>query len=233
MNSKAEDRSNNVLAILQGRLVVSCQPVSGGPMDRTDIIVAFAEAAILGGAAGLRIEGAGNVAAVLATLDVPVIGLIKHETPEGLRITPGLDDVQALVEAGAHVIAFDATQRTRKHSIAEMVQTIHAAGRLAMADCSSADDASEAFAAGADILGTTLSGYTGDTVPEGPDLSLIETLRMHGVPVFAEGRYNSPELARGAIVQGAWAVVVGSAITRAEHVTGWFADAIARAERIR
>lgn len=230
MNTVPEDYSKNALPILQGRLVVSCQPVSGGPMDRTDIIVAYAQAAMIGGAAGLRIEGATNVAAVRAVVKAPVIGLIKRDLPEGQRITPQLIDVQALIAAGADVIAFDATQRTRSHSITEMIQTIHGAGRLAMADCSAANDAAEAFAAGADILGTTLSGYTGGTVPEEPDISLIETLCTHGVPVFAEGRYNTPELACRAIEQGAWAVVVGSAITRAEHVTSWFSETISQAE---
>lgn len=229
MNAESQVRNASLLGRLQGQLIVSCQPVSGGPMDRIDIIVAFAEAALIGGATGLRIEGAANVAAVRKVTDAPLIGLVKRDLPEGQRITPLLSDVQVLIAGGADVIAFDATRRPRAHAVAELIKTIHRDGRLAMADCSDAHDGAGAHEAGADILGTTLSGYTGGTVPEGPDLALIKALAVHGVPVFAEGRYNSPAQARAAIEQGAWAVVVGSAITRAEHVTGWFADAVAQA----
>ena len=46
------------------------------------------------------------------------------------------------------------------------------------------------------------------------------------MPVLAEGRYKAPPLAAAAIRAGATAVVVGSAITRPEHITGWFREAV-------
>ena len=100
-----------------------------------------------------------------------------------------------------------------------------------MADCATREEGEIAAAAGFDLLGTTLSGYTGEAVvPDGPDLALVEAMRDLGLPVIAEGRYHRPEQAAAAIRAGAFAVVVGSALTRIEHVTGWFVDAIA-AER--
>ena len=214
---------------LAGGLIVSCQPVSGGPFDSIEGVLTFARAAASAGARGLRIEGAANVAAVASVLDLPVIGLIKRDLPDSpVRITPWLDDVAALAAAGATIIAVDATDRPRPASVAALLGAARASGALAMADCATLADAEAALAAGAHIVGSTMSGYIGDgPVPELPDLALVRTLAGLGVPVLAEGRYNTPSLAAEAIRAGATAVVVGSAITRPEHVTAWFRDAVA------
>jgi len=211
---------------LRGSLVVSCQPVSGGPMDTLEIVVAFARAALIGGAAGLRIEGVANVRAVRAVTDAPLIGLVKREIEGEERITPWLEDVEALVAAGADIVAFDATRRPRPCPVPDLVRAVRTRGRLAMADCSDPEDGRAAREAGAEILGSTLSGYTAGEVPEAPDHALVAALRALTPHVVAEGRYNTPALAAKALEHGAWAVVVGSAITRAEHVTSWFAEAV-------
>lgn len=219
-------------AALAGGLIASCQPVEGGPTDRRDFVVAFAQAALAGGARGLRIEGVANVAAVAARCAAPVIGLVKRDLRDGpVRITPFVRDARALAAAGARIVAFDATQRRRPVEVPAMVAAIHAAGALAMADIATRAEARAALAAGADMLGTTLSGYVGPgPVPESPDLDLVRACAAFGaVPVYAEGRFNSPGLAAKAMLAGADAVVVGSAITRPEHVAGWFARAIAAA----
>ena len=109
------------------------------------------------------------------------------------------------------------------------MQAIHADGRLAMADCSDEGDARAAHAAGADILGSTLSGYTGGPEPTEPDYALVAAMRRIAPRVIAEGRIRTPDQAAEALRRGAWAVVVGSAITRPEHVTGWFCAALAAA----
>jgi N-acetylmannosamine-6-phosphate 2-epimerase/N-acetylmannosamine kinase len=211
-----------------GALVVSCQPVDDGPLDRPEIVVAFARAAVAAGAAALRIEGADNVAAVVPAVPVPVIGLIKRDLADSpVRITAFLDDVDALAAAGARIIAVDATRRRRPVPVADLLARIHAHGCLAMADLATEADARAARALGFDILGTTMSGYTGGPVPEAPDLAFVAACRALGGPVIAEGRYNTPPLAAAAIAAGADAVCVGSAITRPEHVTGWFRDAVA------
>jgi N-acetylmannosamine-6-phosphate 2-epimerase/N-acetylmannosamine kinase len=208
-------------------LIVSCQPVPGSPFDTPDGVVAFARAAAASGATGLRIEGAANVAAVTQALNLPVIGLIKRDLPgSDVRITPLLEDVAALAAAGAAIIAVDATDRPRPVAVPDLLAAIRAAGRLAMADCATLAEAEAAIAAGADIVGSTMSGYTGGPVPSAPDVALVRALSRLGVPVLAEGRYNAPHLAAAAIRAGAHAVVVGSAITRPEHITTWFAEAV-------
>lgn len=211
-------------------LVVSCQPVPEGPLDHPDQVVGFALAALASGGRGLRIEGIANLKAVRAATDAPIIGLIKRDLDSSpIRITPFLEDIAALAEAGADIIAFDATDRVRPVAIAELCKAVHAHGKLAMADISNIDEAKAAVALGVDVVGTTMSGYTGGPEPSDPDFALLAAAVRLGRPVIAEGRIRVPEQAAEAIRLGAHGVVVGSAITRPEHITHWFADAIAAA----
>jgi N-acetylmannosamine-6-phosphate 2-epimerase / N-acetylmannosamine kinase len=215
---------------LRGGLVVSCQPVDGGPMDRPDLIAALARAAVAGGAAGLRIEGVENLRAVRPCVSVPLIGIVKHDLPGcSVRITPHVADAQDLIAAGADIVAYDATPRPRPDSREAVLAAIRQGGAIAMADCATQSDGVAALAGGAAILGTTLSGYTDETATSdpGPDLALVRAFQALGAFTMAEGRYNSPDLAAAARRAGADAVTVGSAITRLEHVTSWFRDAIA------
>lgn len=214
---------------LRGGLVASCQPVDDGPMDRPDIVAAMARAAVAGGAVGLRIEGIDNLKAVRPVVDVPIIGIVKTDLADSpVRITVRVDDVLALAYAGADIIAYDATPRRRPSAREDVLAAIRASGRLAMADCATLADGRAALAAGASVLGTTLSGYTVETAGglDGPDLELVAAFRTLGGFVMAEGRINTPELAALAMQAGADAVTVGSALTRLEHVTGWFAAAL-------
>lgn len=220
----------NILERMRGGLIASCQPVDNGPMDRPEIVAAMAQAAIAGGAAALRIEGVDNLRAVRKVIDVPIIGIVKTDlTNSPVRITVTTADVLALAEAGADIIAYDATPRQRPSSREQIVAAILSSGRLAMADCATREDGQTALAAGAAILGTTLSGYTAETqsLNEGPDFNLIHAFKNLGAGfVMAEGRINSPDLAALAMQAGADAITVGSALTRLEVVTGWFVDAL-------
>lgn len=224
---------SDLLARLRGGLVVSCQPVDGGPMDSPGIVAAMAAAAVAGGAAGLRIEGVDNLRAAREAVTVPVIGIIKRDLAHSpVRITPLVEDIAALAESGAEIIAVDGTDRSRPGAIADLLRAIHATGRLAMADCATASDGAACKALGFDILGTTLSGYTAETSTAGPepDFALIRTFRALGGFTMAEGRFNTPDLAARALAAGADAVTVGTALTRLEVMTGWFAAALAARE---
>ncbi|WP_145544509.1 N-acetylmannosamine-6-phosphate 2-epimerase [Yersinia massiliensis] len=216
---------------LQNGLIASCQPVPGSTMDTPEIVAAMACAALAGGAVGLRVEGINNILAVRRVTDAPIIGIIKRDLPDSeVRITPWLEDVDALSDAGADIIAFDVTCRARPVTVEALYQRVRATGRLVMADASNLEDGLLAHRLGIDFIGTTLSGYTQDPVPTEPDLALVKQLSQAGCRVIAEGRYNSPALAAAAISTGAYAVTVGSAITRIEHICGWFCDAIEQHE---
>lgn len=216
---------------IQNGLIASCQPVDEGPMDKPEIVAAMAQASIIGGAAGLRIEGVANLKATRPTVNVPIIGIVKRDLPDSpIRITPFLNDIEELANAGADIIAVDGTLRPRPVDLASAVKKIHELGCLAMADCSNLEEGLYCQKLGFDIVGSTMSGYTGSVVPEEPDYQLVKDLKAAGCRVMAEGRYNTPELAKTAIEIGADFVTVGSALTRLEHIVGWFAEAVKSAK---
>lgn len=212
---------------LRHGLIVSCQPVKGGVMDNAAMVVGFALAALDGGATALRIESADYVRAVRQATDRPIIGLVKRDLKTSpVRITPFIEDVDALAQAGADIIAYDATSRERPVATRTLIERIHAAGKIAMADCSVLADAERALTEDADIVGSTLAGYTGPVEPTEPDFALIAAMRRLTPYVVAEGCVRTPEQAAQALQAGAFTVVVGSAITRPEHVTSWFRQAL-------
>lgn len=216
-----------ILAQIKNGLIASCQPVDDGPMDKPEIVAAMAAAAVAGGAAGLRIEGIENLKAVRKVVDVPIVGIVKRDLPDSpVRITPFLQDIDDLYHAGADIIAFDGTNRIRPTTIEACVKRIQALGAMSMADCSNFAEGMYCQQLGVDLIGSTMSGYTGGEIPKDPDLQLVRDLVTNGCLVMAEGRYNTPELAAIAIQNGAYAVTVGSALTRLEHIVGWFVDAI-------
>lgn len=227
--SKPRTDLQAVDAALRGGLVVSCQPVDGGPMDEDGVVVRMARAAVAAGAVAVRIEGARRLALVRQEVNLPIIGIVKRDLKDvPVRITPFVADVQALAAAGADIVAVDVTRRPRPVPVQVLHQAILDCGALAMADASDADDALAAWRQGFSIVGTTLSGYTGGPVPDAPDLSLVARLADAGCRVMAEGRYDTPQLAAQALGHGAWAVTVGSALTRLEVAAGRFVQALGR-----
>jgi N-acylglucosamine-6-phosphate 2-epimerase len=179
----------------------------------------------------VRVQGLADVQHTRSAVEVPVIGLWK-DGHDGVFITPTLRHALAVANAGAHVVAIDGTRRSRPDglTLAQTVAGIHAESHaLVMADCGSFDDAAAAVEAGADLVGTTLSGYTGERPKtSGPDLDLLRHIAGadFGVPVIAEGRIHTPAQARQALDAGAFAVVVGTAITHPATIAGWFAEAL-------
>jgi N-acylglucosamine-6-phosphate 2-epimerase len=216
----------SVLEQMRGGIIVSCQPVDHGPMDHPQIVAAMAQAAMAGGAKAVRIEGVENVQAVRPHLTAPIIGIVKRDLPNSpVRITPFLEDVLALADAGADVIAYDGTDRTRPHSTADLAAAIVAQGKVAMADCGELSEGQRAAEEGAQILGSTLSGYVGEHLASDqdvPDYFMVRKLKRLGLFTMAEGRYTSPARAHKGFVHGADAVTVGTALTRLEIMTSWF-----------
>ena len=207
---------------------MSCQPVPGGPFDNPASVAAFALAAEASGAVALRVEGRAAIDAVCAACRLPVIGIVKRDLPDSpVRITPWLDDVAAIAAAGASVIAIDATERPRPVPVAALITAIHARGCLTMADVSSLAEGRAAHEADADLVASTLAGYTGPAPPpSAPDLTLVRELAAAGLCTIAEGNIRTPAQAAAALAAGALSVTVGSAITRPEHITQWFVAAL-------
>lgn len=218
------------LETLRGGLVVSCQAYPGEALRVSDVTARMARAVVEGGARAVRVQGIDDVEAVVGSVTVPVVGLWK-DGDEGVLITPTLRHARAVAAAGAHVVALDGTRRPRPDglTLAETISRLKAEHPvLVMADCGSLDDAVAAERAGADIVGTTLAGYTGERVrTTGPDLELVrEVVAACAAPVMAEGRIHEPAQAAAALGAGAFAVCVGTAITHPTTITGWFRDAM-------
>ncbi|GGJ30932.1 N-acetylmannosamine-6-phosphate 2-epimerase [Paenarthrobacter histidinolovorans] len=219
------------LEALRSQLIVSCQAYPDEPMRDPRTTGQVAASAVIGGAAAIRVQGLADVQFTRAAVEVPVIGLWK-DGHEGVFITPTLRHALAVANAGAHVVAVDGTRRARPDgfSLAATIAGVHRDSHaLVMADCGSFEDACSAVEAGADLIGTTLAGYTGERPKtDGPDLDLLEQIAAAelGRPLIAEGRIHTPVQARQALDAGAFAVVVGTAITHPASITGWFKGAM-------
>lgn len=214
-------------------LIVSCQALEGEPLHGPHFMAALARAAELGGAVGLRANTPADIAAIRQVTALPLIGLYKIQSPDSpVYITPHRAAAAAIARAGCDLIALDATPRPRPTGVTlqEMMDFIHTDLRKpVMADCSCLEDALRAEALGADIVGTTLAGYTEHGRPPmaGPDLELLaELVRRIKVPVVAEGRFHEPAQVTQAFALGAAAVVIGGAITRPHEITRRFVHAI-------
>lgn len=223
---------NGLIRQLAGGLIVSCQAGRGHALRDSATIARMASAAADGGARAIRCGGVGgldDVAAVREAVALPVIGLTKQDR-DGVFITPTLDDAVAVARRGAEIVALDGTSRPRPDGLdlAAVIKAVHDEGALVMADVATLPDGELAAAAGADLVASTLSGYTEDTagrVGPGPDLELVAGLRraLPDQPIVAEGRYHSPESVAEALRLGATAVVVGTAITDPTWITRSFA----------
>jgi uncharacterized phosphosugar-binding protein/putative N-acetylmannosamine-6-phosphate epimerase len=222
----------DALNAIAHQLIVSCQAGADEPLHGAAHMAAMARAAKEGGAGGLRVNGAEDIAAVRAAVaDLPIIGIEKQKHPQlGVLITPDFDAARRIAEAGAHIIALDGTiNRDGKADLRDLIARIHAELRLpVMADVSCIEDAEYAQRAGADLLGTTLAGYTAHGRPAlpSPDLDFLrEMVLKMDKPIIAEGRFEQPNEVAQAFTDGAYAVVVGSAITRPQMITARFAAA--------
>ena len=219
-----------ILAKIKGGLIVSCQALKDEPLHGSSIMAKMALAAKTGGASGIRANGAGDIAAIKKAVDLPVIGIIKKVFKDSdVYITPTLKEIDRLAAAGADIIATDATDRIRPHgvSLGDFYAGVRKKylGLILMADISTFEEGVAAAAMGFDIVATTLSGYTQYT--EGiklPDFrllkKLVETLK---IPVIAEGGIGEPHELKKAVREiNAFAAVVGTAITRPQHITRRF-----------
>lgn len=218
---------------LKGKLIVSVQAYMGEPLRHPETMAQMARACELGGAAAIRCQGLSDIAAIKGRCEVPVIGLWK-EGHEGVYITPTLRHAIACVNAGADIVALDATDRPRPdgRTFEETVAALREqCETLIMADCMTIEDIRRAVACGCDIASTTLShnkAAIDTTMDDGPDLPILRQAveEFPGFPIICEGHVHVPADAKAAVDAGAWAVVAGTGITHPTSITSWFAAAI-------
>lgn len=212
---------------IKGKLVISCQALPGEPLHSPMIMGRMALAAKNAGAAGIRAQGVEDIIEIKQVTGLPVIGIIKRNYPDSeVFITATKKEVQELLATDCEMIALDATIRPRPNGelLQDLLDQIHAANRLAMADCSTVEEAKIAEEIGFDCVSTTLAGYTSySTQTSGPDVELVKQLvKDCQIPVIAEGKIHTPEQLKEIMNLGVYSAVVGGAITRPQEIAQRF-----------
>ncbi|MFJ7933388.1 N-acetylmannosamine-6-phosphate 2-epimerase [Sporosarcina sp. NPDC096371] len=222
-----------IFASIKNKLIVSCQALPEEPLHSPFIMGRMAYAATAGGAQGIRANSVEDIREIKKNVDVPIIGIIKSVyMGSDVFITPTVKEIDVLLQEGVDIIALDATHRVRPDgkTISEIFPAIRESYRhqIFMADCSTYEEAKEAYALGFDCLGTTLSGYTDYTVGTSlPDVQLLERLvNDFPIPIIAEGGIWTPGQLKQVFELGAYSAVVGTAITRPMDITKKFVEAI-------
>lgn len=215
---------------LRGTLIVSCQAPPGDPLDDPDTLRRLAASALRGGAGGLRANGIACIEAFRKETKAPIIGILKRYQNGEAAITPDFAAAEAVSNAGADIVALDCTARrlTAVEPWPELISRIHSElNKPVLADIATFEDAVAAQENGADAVATTMYGFTPETA-HGRSVNwelverLVKTLR---VPLIVEGHIAQPDEMKRALDLGAYAVVVGSAITRPESITARFVKA--------
>lgn len=218
---------------IKNQVVVSVQAMPDEPLYKEDCMKAMMQSVMNGGAKTLRVAGVRDVR-IAKSLGAKVIGITKPERlPENWKevvyITPTTVETQQLIDAGADIIAFDGTSRPRPNGckLEDIIKLIKANNKLAMADISTLEEGINCKNLGVDILSTTLSGYTMESLSDStePDYELLKDLvKETNMPVILEGRIWEPDEVTKAFDLGAHAVVIGSAITRPQLITKRFIE---------
>lgn len=223
-------RTEGIVSRLRNGLIVSCQAPATSPLRRSSIISALALAAQEQGAVGVRVDGSSHIRAVANAVSLPVIG-IEKKLSEGspVYITPTFASLRRVCRAGADIVALDATARPRPHrqSLEEIIRRAHGEFRVPlMADVATLAEGLRAAELGFDLIATTLHGYIGSPQPdEFPAFALLKNLvRRTSVPIVLEGRVRTPDQLKRAFDLGAYAVVVGTAITGVEWLVRRFIE---------
>jgi len=224
-------KSHAVLERIKKGLIVSCQARKGQPFDTPELLVKMALAAYEGRAVGIRADTPEIITKIRKAVPLPIIGINKKRVPgRKVFITPDYEDAVGVAETGAEIIGLECTfQDDRKETIPEIVARLHENSTcLLMADIATYEEAQFAEHIGFDLVATTLVGYT-DYTPktEDFDFKLLDRLAANlKIPVIAEGHLQTPAEAVEAIRHGAFAVVVGKAITMPSEITRWFVEAL-------
>jgi N-acylglucosamine-6-phosphate 2-epimerase len=224
-----------VIGRIRHGLIVSCQALETEPLYRPEggIMPLMAKAALQSGAVGIRANTVRDIEQIKAAVDLPVIGIIKKDYPgTSMYITVTMAEVDALVGCGVDILAVQGTNALRPDgsTAAQFIRRIKEKypDQLVMADIAALHEAMSCAAAGADFVGTTMRGYTPETkgIDETDFAFIAELARTCPAKVIAEGHVHYPEQAVRCLDAGAWAVVVGGAITRPAEITARFTEAI-------
>lgn len=226
-----------MLQNLKNKIIVSVQAMPNEPLWQEDALCAMIKSVVMGGASALRLAGHRDIKnAKKLYPNIPIIGITKPDVipknyKEVVYITPTIKDAKSVIEAGADIVALDATKRVRENNenLKDILDFIKENKRYAMADIATFEEGKCAIELGFDIVSTTLSGYTKETEnnPDEPDFELCKKLsKITDIPIILEGKIWTPDDVKKAFENGAYSVVIGSAITRPQLITKRFIGAL-------
>ena len=214
-------------------LIVSAQALEGNPFRNSQALALMAESAAIGGASAIRANGVEDISAMRERISIPIIGIDKRCDSTGRTvITPDFEGAKKIYEAGADIIALDATfyPSDIAEDREELIRRIHEElGIPVMADISTFEEAVNAAKMGVDAISTTLAGYVPGALHSDdelyvPDFTLLSQIVSANLPckIVAEGRIWGHEDIREAFNIGADAVVIGKAITNPIAITRYY-----------
>lgn len=220
-----------MLEKIKGKLIISCQALPGEPLYGIRAMGKMALAAKMAGAAGIRAQGVSDILDIKKEVDLPIIGIIKRNYADSdIYITPTKKEIDELLTTGCEMIALDATERIRPNGekLKDLIDYIHQHQVLVMADCSTFEEALNAQILGADVVSSTLAGYTPYSKKiNGPDYELISKMvKELEIPVIAEGKIHYPEQLKNIMALGVFSAVVGGAITRPLEIAKRFIEVL-------
>lgn len=220
-----------MLEKIKGKLIISCQALPGEPLYGIRAMGKMALAAKMAGAAGIRAQGVSDILDIKKEVDLPIIGIIKRNYADSdIYITPTKKEIDELLTTGCEMIALDATERIRPNGekLKDLIDYIHQHQVLVMADCSTFEEALNAQVLGADVVSSTLAGYTPYSKKiNGPDYELISKMvKKLEIPVIAEGKIHYPEQLKNIMALGVFSAVVGGAITRPLEIAKRFIEVL-------
>lgn len=226
-------KNSEILEKIKGKLIVSCQALEHEPLHSSYIMGRMAYAAFEGGASGIRANTVVDIKEIKKNVDLPIIGIIKHQYGDNpVYITPTMNEIDELTKEGLDIIAIDGTKRERPdgRKLADLFREAREKypNQLFMADISCVEEAKYCEELGFDIVGTTLVGYTEYTKGRNPLEELKKVVQAVNCMVIGEGNLDTPVKAKHALEVGAFAVVVGGAITRPQQITKKFVDEMSK-----
>jgi len=205
------------LASFQPGIILSVQLEPTDPIKDPCFVLNMSKMAEVIGVVAIRTNGGEHVRLLKEHISIPIIGLVKNRLYE-TYITPTFKDVREVADAGCDIVAIDCTHRnhpTPLKDLFDMVRNNYPNIEI-IADIADEYDAKQALSLEPDYLATTLSGYTEYTKnTKLPNIELVRKLvSFSPIPVIAEGGYSKEEEIEQAFSAGAYAVVIGTEITR-------------------
>ena len=224
-----------VVERLLGKTIISVQAYEDTPLYGPENMRTMAQSVLLGGAEGLRACWPQDIRAIREVTDVPIVGIYKDfgdgDPLDTVFITPTVEQAAQVVEAGADIVGVDCTIRPSR-GLEELKRLLEGIREkypdvAIMADLSTLEEGIAVAKTGlVDIISSTLSGYTRqslDRKSDWPDVELVRRLKQEvDLPVNGEGRIWELADLEAVLDAGADMVTIGSAVTRPHEIAKRF-----------